>query len=64
MLKPECTTVLTRHNLTSKQIPKADPGLLWVWLGSDFFGVCSGLFRVCYGFTRGQLLRSALRTEV
>lgn len=25
MLKPECTTVLTRHNYKTNQTPKADP---------------------------------------
>lgn len=55
MLKPECTTVLTRHNYKTNQTPKADPrsgfGLNLI------FKTVSALGRlgVCYGFTQGQL---------
>lgn len=54
MLKPKCTTVLTRHNYKTNQTPKADPrsgfGLNLI------FKTVSALGRlgVCYGFTQGH----------
>lgn len=53
-------TVLTKHNLSPKQTPKADPGsalsLLWVFLFK--FASVLGLLGICYRFTWSQLLWS------
>lgn len=51
-------TVPTRHNLTLKQTPKADPGSALSLLFKNLH-----LLGVCYEFTWGQLLGSTLCTE-